>query len=166
MLASLYRTLIENLDDELKIHGHLLETIHEETQVLKKNRLHEIVEIGVAKDNALRHSEAAARRRMEIIAKIIRHLNLEEPVTFIQLAAYADPATRQELTGYREKFADIVGRIEDTNEINRQIIGATLAHVRNNLNFLNNISSLLPNYDQYGQIKAGNLQGRFISKAG
>jgi flagellar biosynthesis/type III secretory pathway chaperone len=82
------------------------------------------------------------------------------------MAAYADVETRQVLTGYREKFADIVRRIEDANDINRQIIALTLAHVSNNLNFINNISSSIPNYDQHGQIKAGNLQGRLISQAG
>jgi flagellar biosynthesis/type III secretory pathway chaperone len=82
------------------------------------------------------------------------------------MAAYADVTTRQVLTEYREKFADIVRRIEEANEINRRIIELTLAHVSNNLNFIYNISSSIPNYDQHGQIKAGNLQGRLVSQAG
>jgi len=165
-LASLYKRLVHVLDDELQSHARLLEIILEETQVLRKSLLPGILDIGARKSEAFRQSEAAAYRRAETVGRIIADLGLEAPVSFIQMAAYADVATRQVLTGYREKFADIVRRIEDANDINRQIIALTLAHVSNNLNFINNISSSIPNYDQHGQIKAGNLQGRLISQSG
>ncbi|MFH1081239.1 MAG: flagellar protein FlgN [Pseudomonadota bacterium] len=166
VLASLFQRLIHALDDELQSHAHLLEIILEETQALRKGRLPEILDVGAKKGDAFRQSEAAAHKRAETIAKIVAHMGLEASVSFVQMAACADIATRQVLTRYREKFADIVNRIEEANEINRQIIALTLAHVSNNLNFIHNISSSIPNYDQQGQIKAGNLQGRLISQAG
>jgi flagellar biosynthesis/type III secretory pathway chaperone len=166
VLASLYKRLIHALDDELQNHARLLEIILEETQALRKSRLPEILDVGTRKGDAFRQSEEAAQRRAEAVVQIVAHLGLESPVSFVQMAAYADVATRQVLIGYREKFADIVRRIEEANEINRQIIALTLAHVSNNLNFIHNISSSIPNYDQHGQIKAGNLQGRLISQAG
>jgi flagellar biosynthesis/type III secretory pathway chaperone len=165
-LASLYKLLIHALDIELQSHAHLLEIILEETQALRRSRLPEVLDIGAKKGDAFRQSEAAAHRRAEALVPIIAHLGLEATVSFVQMAAYADVTTRQVLTEYREKFADIVRRIEEANEINRRIIELTLAHVSNNLNFIYNISSSIPNYDQHGQIKAGNLQGRLVSQAG
>lgn len=165
-LASLYNRLLDTLDDELQCHTNLLGIILEETQVLRKSRLPDILDIGARKGDAFRQSEAAAHRRAEAVGRIIARLGLDGPVSFIQMAAYADIATRQRLTGYRENFADRVRRIEEANEINRQIIALTLAHVSHNINFINNIWTSIPNYDQNGQIKAGNLQGRLISQAG
>jgi len=165
-LESLYRQLVHTLDAELQSHDRLLKIIMEETQALRRSRLPEILDTGARKSDAFSHSEAAARRRSEAVGRIIAHLGIEAPVSFVQMAAYADVATRQVLTGYREKFADIVGRIEAANDINRRIIELTLAHVSNNINFIHNISSSIPNYDQHGQIKAGNLHGRLISQAG
>ena len=165
-LDALYKRLMMTLNAEIQTHARLLKIILEETQVLRKSRLSDIVDIGAAKEKAFRESETAAHLRAEAVGYIIAHLGLDEPVSFVQLAAYADIATRQELTGYREKFADLVRRIEDANEVNRQIIALTLAHVSTNINFIHSISSSIPNYDQHGQIKAGNLQGRLISQAG
>lgn len=165
-LASLYGSLIHILDEELRCHERLLKVILEETQALRKGRLPGILDVGASKSDAFRKSEAAAHQRTESVGRIIAHIGVEAPVSFFQMAAYADVATRQVLTGYREKFADIVRRIEEANEINRQIITLTLAHINKNINFINNISSSISNYDHHGQVKAGNLQGRLISRAG
>ena len=164
--AYLYKSLLQTLDEEMQYHERLLELIHEETLVLRKSFLPEILDISTRKGEAYRQSEAVVQRRVECIDSIIAYLGLEPPVSFAQLTACADVATRQILTGYREKFADIVCRIEKTNETNRQTIELTLAHVSNNLNFIHSISSSIPNYDHHGQIKAGKLQGRLISQAG
>ena len=164
--ALLYKSLLRTLEEEVQHHERLLELIHEETLVLRKSLLPEILDITARKGEAYRQSEAAVQRRVESIDGIIAYLGLENPLSFSQLAACTDVATRQILIGYREKFTDIVCRIEKTNEINRQIIALTLAHVSNNLNYIHSISSKIPNYDHHGQIKAGNLQGRLISQAG
>lgn len=165
-LASLYSSLLHILDEELRCHQHLLEVINEETQVLRNSRLTEILEISAAKEDAFHQSEAATQKRVESVERIITHMGIEVPVAFVHLAAHADAATRQILTGYREKFADIIHHIEKTNEINRQMITLTLAHINKNITFINNISSTISNYDHQGQMKAGNLQGRLISRAG
>jgi flagellar biosynthesis/type III secretory pathway chaperone len=165
-IASLYKSLLHTMNEELQCHERLSDLIHEETLVLRQSRLPDILDINARKAEAYRQSEAAAQRRVESIDRIVACLGLENPVSFAQLTACADVATRQILIGYREKFADMVRHIEKTNEINRQIITLTLAHVSNNLNFIHSISSSIPNYDQRGQIKAGNLQGRLISQAG
>jgi len=165
-LASLYGSLIHILDEELQSHTLLLKIILEETKVLRKSRLPEILDVGARKSDAFRQSEASAYRRVEAVGRIIARLGLEDPVSFVQLAAHADAATRQILTGYRDKFAGIVRQIEKSNEANRRIIALTLAHINKNINFINNISSSISNYDHHGQMKAGNLQGRLISRAG
>jgi hypothetical protein len=165
-LASLFQFLIDALKDELESHTRLLDVIREETQALLDSRLPEVLNIGIRKGDAFRQSEAAAERRVEAVAAIIACLGLEDLLSLGELAAYADASTRQFLTGFREKYSDIVRRIESANETNRRIIALTLAHVTHNIHFIRNITASLPNYDRHGQIGAGSLQGGLLSQAG
>jgi flagellar biosynthesis/type III secretory pathway chaperone len=165
-IASLFQFLIEALKDEIESHARLLDVIREETQALRQSRLPEVLDIGGRKGEAFRQADTAVQRRMEAVAKIIAHLGLEDPVSFMQLAACADVKTRQILTGYREKFADIIRNIESANETNRRIIALTLDHVSHNIDFIRNITASLPNYDRHGQINAGSMQGGLLSQAG
>jgi flagellar biosynthesis/type III secretory pathway chaperone len=165
-LASLFRLLIVALKDEIENHTRLLDIIREETQALRDNQLPEVLDIGTRKGDAFRQSEAAMQHRVEAVTKIIAYLCLEGPLPVVELASYADVTTRQILTGYSDKFADIVRRIKSANQANRRVIALTLAHVSNNIYFLRNITTSLPNYDRHGQISARSLQGEFISRAG
>jgi flagellar biosynthesis/type III secretory pathway chaperone len=165
-LASLFRSLIDALKDEMESHTRLLDAIREETQALRNNRLPEIFDIGIRKGDAFQEAEAAMQRRLDAVAAISARLGLEDPVSFTQLAACADVQTRQILTGYREKFADIIESIKSANETNRQIIASTLDHIYNGIQFIRNISAPLPHYDRHGQIRAENAHGGILSQAG
>lgn len=165
-LAFLFQFLIDALKDELESFARLLDVIRQETQTLRDNKLSEVIEIGIRKGNAFRQSEAAVQRRVDAVAKINAHLCLEDSLPFVELAPYTDVTTRQILTGYRDKFADIVRRIKSANETNRRIIAFTLAQESNNINFIRNITTSLPNYCRHGQVSARSLQGEFISRAG
>jgi flagellar biosynthesis/type III secretory pathway chaperone len=165
-LAFLFQFLIDALKDELESFARLLDVIREETQALRDNKLPEVIDIGIRKGNAFRQSEAAVQRRVDAVIKINAYLSIEDSLPFVELAPYTDAATRQILTGYRDRFADIVHRIKSANETNRQIIALTLAQVSNNIKFIRNMTASLPNYDRHGQISARSLQGEVISRAG
>jgi flagellar biosynthesis/type III secretory pathway chaperone len=164
--AFLFQFLIDALRDELASFTRLLDVIREETQALRDNKLPEVIEIGIRKGHAFRESEAAVQRRVDSVAKITAYLCLEDSLPFFELASYTDVTTRQILTGYRDKFADIVRRIKSANETNRQLIALTLAQVNNNIKFIRDITASLPIYDRHGQISARSLQGEVVSRAG
>jgi flagellar biosynthesis/type III secretory pathway chaperone len=163
---SLFQPLIDALKDETESHARLLDIIRGETRVLRESRLSEVLDIGIRKGDAFRQAEAATQRRVEAVAKIGAHLGLENPVSFMRLAACADAQTRQILTDHRGNFTDIIRNIETANETNRQIIALTLDHVSHHIHFIQLLTASQPNYDQYGQINAGSSQGGLISQAG
>ncbi len=166
-IASLFHFLIDALRDEIESHARLLDVIREETQTLRESRLLEVLDIGIRKGAAFRQSEAAMRRRTDAVSSIAACLHLEKSLpSFVELAPYADDTTRKILTGYRDKFAEIVRGLKSANEANRQTIAVTLAHVSSDIDFMMNIAASLPNYDRYGQVSARSLQGEFISQTG
>jgi hypothetical protein len=165
-LASLFQFLVVAVKNEIENHTRLMGVIHEETQALRDSRLPDILNIGICKSDAFQLSRAAMQRRVEAVSKITACLGFTDPLPFVELAAYADAATRQILIGYREIYANMIRQIKNANEANRQLIALTLSHVANNIHHIQNITGSLPNYDRRGQISARTLQGGFISKAG
>jgi flagellar biosynthesis/type III secretory pathway chaperone len=162
----LYSTIIEALRDELECHRRLLGIIREETQALRRGLPPDVIEIGNRKGEAFAEAETATRRRTEIVHRITARLGFGAPVSLTQLADHADLETRQILTGYREKFADILHSIKSVNESNRRMIALTLDHINHHIHFVRRMTAALRHYDQNGQIRDGNLHGGLISQAG
>jgi hypothetical protein len=103
---------------------------------------------------------------METAAAIGVFLDFTAPVSFNQLASFADVQTRQILTGYREKFADIMRNIKSANETNRLVIFSTLDHIQSGIQFIRNITAPMPHYDRHGQIRSAGANGAILSQAG
>jgi flagellar biosynthesis/type III secretory pathway chaperone len=165
-LDFLYNSLLLSMGQECEHYEELLKAIKEETHVLKKSNLPDILEFNTRKERLLLSLNMASEMRMSAVKKIVSHLNLDEPVSMTQLIAYAQDHTRQNLTDYQEKFADMIAKIKKMNDHNKTLITFLLSHIGNTLNYINSITSSCPNYDQCGQVKARNLQGRLISQEG
>lgn len=163
-LDFLYNSLLLSMGQEYERYQELLKTIEEESDILKKSNLADILDFNTRKERVLLSLNMAQEMRMGDIKKIISHLNLDEPVSMAQLVAYARNHTRQNLIDYQEKFAGLITRIENINENNKELISFSLAHITNTLNYINSLTSSSPHYDRYGQIKAGYLQGKLISR--
>jgi len=165
-LDFLYNSLLFSMGQEYDHYQELLITLEEEAHVLKKSTLEDILDFNKRKELLLLSLNMVSEMRVSAIKKIVSYLNLGEPVSMTQLIAYAQSHTRQNLIDYQEKFADLISRIKQINEKNMNLITILHSHVSNTLNYINSLTSSHQNYDQYGQIKAANLQGRLISQEG
>lgn len=154
------------MEQEYERYQELLQAIEEEASTLISCTSADIIDFNTRNERLLLSVRMATEIRMNAIKKITSCLQLDEPVTMGQLIAYAGDKTRQNLIDYKEKFADLILRIEKTNNHNRTLIAASLSHINNTLNYINSLTCSSPNYDRYGQFKAGNLQSRLISEAG
>jgi flagellar biosynthesis/type III secretory pathway chaperone len=154
------------MEQEYERYQELLETIEEETNTLIFCTSTDIIDFNSRNERLLLSVKMASEIRMNAIKKITSYLHLDEPVTMGQLIAYAPDNIRQNLVDYKEKFADMILKIQQTNNHNRELITASLSHINNTLNYIDSLTCPSPNYDRNGQIKAGNLQSRLISEAG
>jgi tRNA isopentenyl-2-thiomethyl-A-37 hydroxylase MiaE len=163
-LDFLYNSLLLSMGQEYENYQELLKTIEEESHILKKADLADILDFNTRKERALLSLNIVQEMRIAAIKKIALYLQLEEPVSITQLVAYAQSHTRQNLIDYQEKFAGLITRIEKINESNKELISFSLSHITNTLNYINILTSSNPHYDRYGQIKAEYLQGKVISR--
>jgi len=165
-LDFLYNSLLLAMGQEYEHYHELLKTIEEESSILKKCNLSDILDFNTRKERVILSLDMAQEMRTDVVKKIIATLQLDEPASMKQLVAYAQNHIKQNLIEYQEKFAELIPQIEKINARNKELINFSLTSVTNTFNYLNQLTSSTPNYNQYGQIKAGNLQGRMISKEG
>jgi hypothetical protein len=165
-LDLLYKSLYLSMEQEYERYQELFEAIEEESKTLISCTATDIIDFNSRNDRLLLSVQMASEIRMSAIKKITSCLHLDGTVTMGQLIAHAQVNTRQNLIDCKEKFADLVLKIRQTNSLNRELIAASLSHINNTLNYISNLTSPLPNYDRHGQIRAGNLQSRLISQAG
>jgi len=162
----LYNSLLIAMGQEYECYQELLIIIEEETNILKKCILLDILNCNTKKEMVLLSLNMASDTRINAINKIVAHLHLDKPVSMSQIIASAQNQFRQNLMDYQEKFAALIKQINKVNENNKHLITFSLSHVNNTISYINSLTSSHLNYSPSGQIKAGNLQGRLISQAG
>jgi flagellar biosynthesis/type III secretory pathway chaperone len=162
----LYNSLLIAMGQEYERYQELLETVKEETEIIKKCVLADILDCNTKKERVLLSINMALEMRMSALNKIEAHLHLEKPVFMTQIIASAKHHIGKNLIDYQEKFADLIKQINAVNEINKHLITFSLSYVNNTINYINSLTSSSLNYNPLGQIKAKNLQGRLISQAG
>lgn len=165
-LDFLYKSLYLSMEQEYERYQELLEAVEDEANILISCTSTDVIGFNSRNERLLLSVRMASEIRMDAIKKIACCLQLDEPVTMGQLIAYARDGARQNLIDYKEKFADLILNIQNTNNYNKELISSSLSHINNTLNYIGSLRCSSPSYDQRGQIRAGNLQRRLISKAG
>jgi flagellar biosynthesis/type III secretory pathway chaperone len=165
-LDFLYKSLYLSLEQEYERYRELFEAIHTEATLLISGDSKAIIDFNSNNERLLLSARMASEIRLDAINKISSRLHLDKPATMGQLIAYAPANIRKNLIDYKEKFADMILKIQKTNKRNRDLIEVSLSHINNSLNYINSLTCVNPNYDRHGRVKAGNLQSRLISEAG
>jgi flagellar biosynthesis/type III secretory pathway chaperone len=165
-MDTLYESLLIALGQEYGQYEALRKALKDESAILKKTSLEHILENNARKEAIVLSLNMTAGMRRKAVDTLAAGFHLDEPVSLTTIIERAPISTRQILSDYQEKFADIMEQVQKLNEANKNLISFSLTHVRNTFNYINSLVCSNPNYDHHGQIKAGNLQGRLISQAG
>jgi hypothetical protein len=162
----LYESFVLSLGQEYEQYKALLKILKEESLIMKKSSLENILENNAQKEAIVISLNMASEIRGKAAEKIASYFNLDKPVSMTKIISHALDNTRQILLDYQEKFADVTAKVKKLNEDNKNMITFSLTHVRNTFNYINSLVATNPHYNHHGQIKAENLQGRLISQAG
>jgi len=165
-LDYLYHSLLLAMGQEYERYQELLITIEDETEILKKCVIADILNCNTKKEMILLSLNIALDMRISAINKIAEYLHIDKPVSISEIIAHAHNRIGQNLMDYQEKFADLITRINKVNNNNKHLITFSLANVNNIISYINSLTSSYLNYNPAGQLKAGNLHGRLISQAG
>lgn len=165
-LDYLYSSLLLAMEQEHERYGELFNATKQETETLKRGLLADLLDSNNRKETALQSLNMAIETRMAVLNKIGDQLQLSAPSTLNQVITAAQSHYRKKLIDYQEKLADLIQKINKTNEHNKKLISFSLCQTTNTIQYINKLTSFYVNYTPSGQIQARNLHGRLISQAG
>jgi hypothetical protein len=160
-------SLIDVLKKELAIYQELKNFIIGEKKILIKPSLDELNESNVRKENIILKARMLEEARTNILKKITRNLDLKvDEIKLVTLASYAVIEQRQEIEEIRKKMALISREIRTLNEMNKDLVGPSLANVKGSLDFISSLMSQGPVYLESGKIKSLQSKGKLLRTEG
>jgi flagellar biosynthesis/type III secretory pathway chaperone len=166
-IPSLCGSLIAILEKEIEIYRELLAAVAEERNVLIRPSAASLQQSNVQKETLVLKTRMIEEARAGIVKKIAQRLNLdEEKINFTVLTRFLEEDQRKALQERREMLANLAGQVGRINEENRNLIDASLQHLKNSLDFLAGLMSQGSAYQRNGQVPANRLNGRLINRKG
>ena len=167
VIPSLCASLLAVLEKEIEICRELLTAVSGERSILTRPSVASLQQSNARKETLVLKTRMIEEARTGIVKKIARQLNLdEEKINFTILAQFLKEDQRLALQDRRKTLATLAGQVGRINEENRNLIDASLQHLKNSVDFLAGLMSTDPVYHRNGQVRADRLNGRLINRKG
>ena len=164
---NIFTSLIDVLRKELAIYQELKDTIIYEKKILLRPSLEELNHINAIKENIILKARILDEARTNILKKIARSLDINtKGIRLNQVAVYAGIEQRKEIEEVKEALALISQDINALNEINKDLLDASLACVKSSLDFISSMMSRGDVYMESGKIKTMQNNGKFLHTEG
>ena len=166
-IPSLCASLLAVLEKEIEICRELLAAVSGERSILTRPSLASLQQSNAQKETLVLKTRMIEEARTGIIKKIARQLNFdEEKINFTILAQFLEEDQRRALQDRRETLATLACQVGRINEENRNLIDASMQHLKNSVDFLAGLMSTDSVYHRNGQVPADRLNGRLINRKG
>lgn len=133
--------LIVALNKEYEIYQEILEMQKNKRRIIIEGRIKELDNI-TGKEQAMILSIGKLENiRESIIKNIVKELNIDEIENISQMAEYLDSKSKKEITAIKDKFAEILKRVKNENDLNGKLIRQSLEYIEFNKNLLTTLDS-------------------------
>lgn len=127
------------LDRQLDVHRLLLELNEQKRQVIVSGDVENLMQITQKEGKLIRLSEQLETERADAVQAYMRSRNMYV-TTAITIQTLSKIAVRleekQALAERRDELLRLIGRIKETNDLNRQLLEQSLAYINYSLDIL------------------------------
>ena len=128
-------TLINNLTRQYQLHESLLKNAVKKTEVLKKGDVDSLQEI-MREEQKLTTAITMMENERQTAAKAFLKKNGDGQITIADCIAAANPEAAETLKALQEQLITVIERLQNQNELNKQLIYQSLQYVNMNLDLL------------------------------
>jgi flagellar biosynthesis/type III secretory pathway chaperone len=163
---TLYKNLVDCLEDELKVYRHLLDIVRKEKDILISAKIDDLNENNKSKELMLAKLRQLERLREKSSRELAIHLgaNVERP-RLMELAAKMTGEEAKRLQSLHQTFDIIVQRVKELNLANESLAGAALANIQGAMQALRTTLGETPTYKKQGDMKSPEvLSGQLVSR--
>jgi flagellar biosynthesis/type III secretory pathway chaperone len=167
-LQSLYESLISVLKEEIDAYGELYIFFLSEREILIKSSAEELSENNSRKEACIVKAGMLDEERGELVEKISKLLDMDEQeeVCISALIPYGDDHQQNELKECQSRLCSIVVRVNEINEKNKVLLSSSLLYVRKSIDFISRLMSSSSTYQNTGELKVNNLNGKIVCREG
>lgn len=128
-------TLINNLTRQYQLHESLLKNAIKKTEVLKKGDVDSLQEI-MREEQKLTTAITMMENERQTAAKVFLKKNVDGQITIADCIAAATPEAAETLKALQEQLITVIERLQNQNDLNKQLIYQSLQYVNMNLDLL------------------------------
>ncbi len=157
--------LLSILQQEFKIYNDLFFLMDEEYSYLVDGNVTELKKVTHAKEAYLRAVIVLESNREQVCIELATAYNISElPLRLMQLAEKLDESTAKTLKTWKHTFDDLLGRLQEKNEVNQMMANNALETVENTIGAVKESLQTTNVYQKKGQVKKGEQVEHLFSK--
>jgi flagellar biosynthesis/type III secretory pathway chaperone len=151
------------LEQQTELYGLLLTVIDDEKNAVLAANLVKLNEAGKAKENLLLKLRILEEQRKHLLDKLAAHLKQPvETLTLAKLSYLVGQPHAHRLADCRSILLNLIGKIRQANEDNRDLFAHSLNLVRASVNLINSLMSSSPVYFRTGNIHCRDHIGKIL----
>lgn len=161
-----FESLIQTLEEQIKVYRHLLEVVRKEKEILISANLDSLNENNRAKEAMLIKIRALEVERQRITGLICNDLGLaQEDPRLLDIARKAPGETSERLLSIHSVLELLLRRVQEYNQQNEVLVQSALASVTGAMNAIKGTLQEKPTYQRHGEVNnQPALSGQLVSR--
>ncbi len=162
---TVYRELLANLDDLVKIYRSLLEVVRKEKEILVESRLDELNENNRAKDTLLVRIRSLENGRTKLARDLaaLTSSDVEQP-RLLELAANLPKDQGDRLRNMHAVLELLVRRVSEVNKTNEELVQSALRSITGAMEAIKDGLAPQTTYGQKGSMSGKPEGGALVSR--
>jgi flagellar biosynthesis/type III secretory pathway chaperone len=159
-------SLIQNLEEQVKVYRHLLEVVRKEKDILVSASLDDLNENNRAKEAMLLKIRALELERIKMATSVCEAIGLtqEEP-RLLEIARVVGGEAADRLRSIHSVLELLLRRVQEYNQQNETLVQAALANVTGAMNAIRGTLQEKSTYQRKGEVAAQPASaGQLVSK--
>jgi flagellar biosynthesis/type III secretory pathway chaperone len=159
-------SLIQNLEEQVKVYRHLLEVVRKEKDILISANLDDLNENNRTKEAMLLKIRALELERIKVATSVCAHLGLaqEEP-RLLDIARIVGGEAADRLRSIHSVLELLLKRVQEYNLQNESLVQAALANITGAMNAIRGTLQDKSTYQRKGEVAAQPASaGQLVSK--
>ena len=159
-------SLIQNLEEQVKVYRHLLEVVRKEKEILISANLDDLNENNRTKEAMLLKIRALELERIKLATGVCASIGLtqEEP-RLLEIARVVGGEAADRLRSIHSVLELLLKRVQEYNQQNETLVQSALANITGAMNAIRGTLQEKPTYQRKGEVAAQpNMAGQLVSK--
>ncbi len=161
----LFKNLVNNLEEQVRVYRHLLETVRREKDILISAQLDDMNENNKAKDAMLVKLRQLEAERLPLASEFSVCIGLRtDSPRLLEMANCLTGESADRLRNMHSVLELLVKRVQEYNRQNEVLVQSALANITGAMKFIRDSLAEKPTYQRKGEVAAPASAGQLVSR--